>query len=104
MSGGGSPYSGAGLGERFESVSLSIPPGKEEKMASNGNRERRVNKDTTEERFFQSSLLMLEGHFERPQTYMSKAMAEVKKMVAQTLDQSLNKADVRYGFLSFAGF
>lgn len=65
-------------------------------MPSNGNGERRVNRDSIEERFFQSSLILLEGHFQRPQTYMSKAMAEVKKMVAQTLDQSLNKADVRF--------
>lgn len=55
-----------------------------------------MNNNSVEERFFLGALLVLEGHFQRPQTYMGKAMVEVKKMIAGTLEMSLNKADVRY--------
>lgn len=55
----------------------------------------KINTNSVEERFFLGALLVLEGHFQRPQTYMGKAMVEVKKMIASTLEMSLNKADVR---------
>lgn len=67
-------------------------------MGNHGAGRRRVNGNSVEERFFLGSLLVLEGHFQRPQTYMGKAMGEVKKMVGATLEMSLNKADVRYDF------
>jgi hypothetical protein len=56
----------------------------------------RRNVDTVEERNFQASLVILELHFERPASYMANSMVEVKKMVAGTLDKSLNQATVRY--------
>lgn len=83
----GSQYHNAGLGERFETISLNDRLG--------GERRRKVNENSVEERFFLGALLVLEGHFQRPQTYMGKAMVEVKKMIASTLEMSLNKADVR---------
>ncbi|EKD13949.1 uncharacterized protein L3040_005441 [Drepanopeziza brunnea f. sp. 'multigermtubi'] len=56
---------------------------------------KRRNQQTEEERNFNAALVTLELHFERPGTYLMKAMVEVKKMVARTLDLSLNKAEVR---------
>ncbi|KAE9380808.1 hypothetical protein N431DRAFT_396050 [Stipitochalara longipes BDJ] len=55
----------------------------------------RVNKQSEEERGFNGALVVLEMHFERPNTYMRETMAEAKKMVGKTLDLSLNKAEVR---------
>lgn len=55
----------------------------------------RRNRQTEEERNFNAALICLEHHFERPNSYLSEAMKEVKKMVAKTLDLSLNKAEVR---------
>lgn len=55
----------------------------------------RRNQQTEEERNFNGALVTLELHFERPGNYLMKAMVEVKKMVARTLDLSLNKAEVR---------
>ncbi|KAK0120215.1 hypothetical protein ONS95_011621 [Cadophora gregata] len=55
----------------------------------------RKNEQTEEERNFNGALVTLELHFERPGQYLMKAMVEVKKMVARTLDLSLNKAEVR---------
>ncbi len=57
--------------------------------------QRRKNESTEEERNFNAALSVLEMHFERPGGYMRLAMGEVKKMVAKTLDLSLNKAEVR---------
>lgn len=59
------------------------------------NMRKRRNQQTEEERNFNAALVTLELHFERPGTYLMKAMVEVKKMVARTLDLSLNKAEVR---------
>ncbi|PBP27758.1 essential cytoplasmic protein [Diplocarpon rosae] len=56
---------------------------------------KRRNQQTEEERNFNAALVTLELHFERPGTYLQKAMVEVKKMIAKTLDLSLNKAEVR---------
>ncbi|KAI6715201.1 hypothetical protein JHW43_002319 [Diplocarpon mali] len=56
---------------------------------------KRRNQQTEEERNFNAALVTLELHFERPGTYLQKAMVEVKRMIARTLDLSLNKADVR---------
>jgi hypothetical protein len=56
----------------------------------------RMNTQTIEERLFCAALIMLEGHFEKMKGVGYKSMAEAKKMVAQTLDRSLNKAVVRY--------
>jgi palmitoyltransferase len=56
----------------------------------------RRNTQSIEERNFNTALVMLEGHFARPQSYMASSMVVVKKMVATTLEMSLNKADVRY--------
>jgi hypothetical protein len=64
--------------------------------ALDGKMRSRRNRQTEEERNFNASLICLEHHFERPNSYLSKAMVEVKKMVAKTLDLSLNKAEVRY--------
>lgn len=64
--------------------------------ASDGTMLSRRNRQTEEERNFNAALICLEHHFERPNSYLSKAMLEVKKMVAKTLDLSLNKAEVRY--------
>jgi len=58
----------------------------------------RRNTQSIEERNFNTALVMLEGHFARPQSYMASSMVVVKKMVATTLEMSLNKADVRYAF------
>jgi hypothetical protein len=58
----------------------------------------RRNMQSIEERNFNTALVMLEGHFARPQSYMASSMVVVKKMVATTLEMSLNKADVRYAF------
>jgi palmitoyltransferase len=55
----------------------------------------RPNIQSIEERSFNAALIVLELHFEREATYMAKSMVEVKKMIARTLDASLNKADVR---------
>ena len=60
----------------------------------------RRNAQTIEERTFGAALIMLEAHFEKARGVGYKTMAEVKKMVAQTLDRSLNKADVRYDLLT----
>jgi hypothetical protein len=59
----------------------------------------RRNTQTIEERTFSAALIMLEAHFEKVRGVGYKTMAEVKKMIAQTLDRSLNKADVRFVFL-----
>lgn len=56
----------------------------------------RANTQTIEERTFCAALIMLEAHFEKVRGVGYKTMGEVKKMVAQTLDKSLNKPDVRY--------
>ncbi|KAH7410659.1 hypothetical protein BKA64DRAFT_617405 [Cadophora sp. MPI-SDFR-AT-0126] len=105
--GSGSPhtYSGAGYSERIGSgisggmngsmgtgmagMSYGIPRTELDRM-----RERK-NEQTEEERNFNGALVTLELHFERPGQYLMKAMVEVKKMVARTLDLSLNKAEVR---------
>jgi palmitoyltransferase len=58
----------------------------------------RRNTQTIEERTFSAALIMLEAHFEKVRGVGYKTMGEVKKMIAQTLDRSLNKADVRYFF------
>ncbi len=67
---------------------------------------RRKNIQTIDERNFNAALAVMELHFERPMGYLrvdfSKSLVEVKKMVAKTLDLSLNKADVR--FVSFSIF
>ncbi|CAG8978062.1 hypothetical protein HYALB_00000734 [Hymenoscyphus albidus] len=55
----------------------------------------RPNTQTIEERTFCAALIMLEAHFEKVRGVGYKTMGEVKKMVAQTLDKSLNKPDVR---------
>jgi len=57
---------------------------------------KRRNESTEEERNFNAALIVLEMHFERSGNYMRGAMGEVKRMVAKTLDLSLNKAEVRY--------
>lgn len=56
----------------------------------------RGNTQTIEERAFSTALIMIEAHFEKMRGPGFKVMLEVKKMVAQTLDRSLNKANVRY--------
>jgi SpoVK/Ycf46/Vps4 family AAA+-type ATPase len=61
----------------------------------------RRNTQSIEERNFNTALVMLEGHFARPQSYMASSMVVVKKMVATTLEMSLNKADVRYAFFFY---
>jgi palmitoyltransferase len=60
----------------------------------------RRNTQTIEERTFSAALIMLEAHFEKVRGVGYKTMGEVKKMIAQTLDRSLNKADVRFVFRS----
>lgn len=40
--------------------------------------------------------MALEGYFQKVPGFGVGTMTEVKKMVAKTLDLSLNKADVRY--------
>ncbi len=62
----------------------------------------RRNRQSVEERNFNAALICLEHHFERPNSYLREAMVEVKKMVAKTLDLSLNKAEVRYAMLTHA--
>ncbi|KAG4439426.1 hypothetical protein IFR05_005073, partial [Cadophora sp. M221] len=74
---------GAGMGGTY-----GVPMAEMERM-----RQRR-NEQTEEERNFNGALVTLELHFERPGSYLMKAMVEVKKMVARTLDLSLNKAEV----------
>ncbi len=59
----------------------------------------RPNRQTEEERVFNGALVVLEMHFQRPGVYMKDTMGEAKKMVAKTLDLSLNKAEVRYAVL-----
>jgi palmitoyltransferase len=56
----------------------------------------RPNRQTEEERVFNGALVVLEMHFQRPSVYMRDTMGEAKKMIAKTLDLSLNKAEVRY--------
>jgi hypothetical protein len=56
----------------------------------------RPNTQTVEERVFNGALVVLEMHFQRPGVYMRDTMGEAKKMVAKTLDLSLNKAEVRW--------
>ncbi|KAE8445135.1 hypothetical protein EG329_013737 [Mollisiaceae sp. DMI_Dod_QoI] len=73
---------------------LGISPEEREKMKS------RKNNQSAEERVFNGALIALEGHFEglleKPKrTPLIKTMGEVKKMVAKTLDLSLNRAEVR---------
>jgi hypothetical protein len=63
----------------------------------------RRNRQTEEERCFVAALVVMELHFEKPNSYMRESMVEVKKMVARTLDASLNKSEVRYGFISREG-
>ena len=89
-----SPYSSVGVGSKFESLSISGNGNMDFNLSARGAEGK--NTDTIEERTFLGALVVLEGHFGRPQIYMAKAMVEVKKMIAQTLDLSLNKADVRY--------
>jgi palmitoyltransferase len=60
---------------------------------------RRKNTQTVEERSFQTALICLEQHFEKKAGLGPKTMPEVKTMVKTALDQSLNKADVRYEVL-----
>lgn len=57
---------------------------------------RRKNNQSIEERCFQAALVCLELHFDVDSGLGPKTMPEVKKMIAQTLDMSLNKADVRF--------
>lgn len=56
---------------------------------------RRRNVQSIEERSFQTVLICLEQHFEKQAGLGPKTLLEVKGMVKTTLDQSLNKADVR---------
>jgi len=67
-----------------------VEEGERARMAS------RRNKGSEEERVFNCALVVMEMHFQRPGTYMRDTMAEAKKMLAKTLDASLNKAEVRY--------
>ncbi|KAG9231201.1 hypothetical protein BJ875DRAFT_127994 [Amylocarpus encephaloides] len=57
--------------------------------------EGRVNNQTIEERTFCGALIMLEAHFQKTRGVGHKTMGEVKKMIAQALNRSLNNADVR---------
>lgn len=90
-SGLGSPQTGigGGLGVGGLGGGYGVSIGEIERMRS------RRNEQTEEERNFNGALVTLELHFERPGNYLMKAMVEVKKMVARTLDLSLNKAEVR---------
>ncbi|KAF4630940.1 hypothetical protein G7Y89_g7193 [Cudoniella acicularis] len=54
-----------------------------------------ANTQTIEESCFCAALIVLEGHYEKPRLMGYKSMEAAKKMIAQTLDRSLNKADVR---------
>lgn len=62
---------------------------------------RRRNTQSIEERSFQAALICLEQHFEKLAGLGPKTLPEVKAMVRTTLEQSLNKADVRYILLLF---
>ncbi|KAH9206184.1 hypothetical protein DL95DRAFT_450943 [Leptodontidium sp. 2 PMI_412] len=89
-SGLGSPQTGIGGGLGVGvGGGYGVSIGEIERMRS------RRNEQTEEERNFNGALVTLELHFERPGNYLMKAMVEVKKMVARTLDLSLNKAEVR---------
>jgi hypothetical protein len=67
-----------------------------ESGSGNGIVGRRRNNQSIEERCFQTMLICLEQHFEKKAGLGPKTMPEVKAMIKTTLDQSLNKADVRY--------
>jgi hypothetical protein len=69
-------------------------------LGENGTMSRRRNIQSIEERSFQAVLICLEQHFEKKPGLGSKTLPEVKTMVKTTLDQSLNKAHVRYAILS----
>jgi len=56
----------------------------------------RKNEQSIEERSFQATLVCLELHFAVDSGLGPKTMPEVKKMIARTLDMSLNRADVRF--------
>lgn len=60
---------------------------------------RRKNTQSIEEKVFNGALIAVEAHF-RKMKIGPKSAPEIKRMVAATLDKSLNKADVRYTFLS----
>jgi len=65
---------------------------------------RRKNTQSIEEKCFNASLVLLEGHFSGMKIG-PKTGPMLKKMVSGTLDKSLNKAEVRYGCcLPFAPF
>ncbi|KAH8684475.1 hypothetical protein BGZ60DRAFT_366265 [Tricladium varicosporioides] len=53
------------------------------------------NTQTVEESNFCGALIVLEGHFEKGRLMGPQTMEQTKKMVAMTLDRSLNKPDVR---------
>jgi len=59
----------------------------------------RRNNYSLEERGFLMALTCMEGHFQRIPGFERKTMAQVKTIVQQTLDKSLNKPEVRYGCL-----
>jgi hypothetical protein len=56
---------------------------------------KRRNTQSIEEKNFNGALTLLEGHFEGMKIG-PKTGPSIKKMVAGTLDKSLNKAEVRY--------
>lgn len=57
---------------------------------------RRKNAQTIEERGFQACLICLELHFAPVGGLGPKTMPEVKKMIGNALDMSLNRAEVRF--------
>lgn len=72
------------------------PNGPESLLITPTTMSRRSNYQTIEERSFQAVLVCLELHFAVDSGLGPKTMPEVKKMLGQTLDMSLNKADVRF--------
>lgn len=61
---------------------------------SGSGRFKRKNTQSIEEKSFNGALVAVKGHFEGLR-FGPKSSPEVRKMVAGTLDKSLNAADVR---------
>ena len=57
----------------------------------------RKNTCEIEERAFLAALITLEGHFERMPAFGARTSPQTKRIIQNTLDYSLNRADVRYG-------
>lgn len=89
------PTSFSLLPESMGDIMASVSVETKEKMKE------RPNNGTIEERLFNAALLCLEFHFERPQSAMPICMERVKKIVADTLDKSLKRAEVRYVTLCY---